>query len=218
MALNRYPEVPQDLQDYVVEEIIPLYNGFDAAHRPDHAESVISESMSLAQHYDVQPAMVYAIAAFHDLGLCEGREHHHEVSARIIHQTPRLRQWFTEEEIVTMAEAAEDHRASSKHAPRTIYGRIVAEADRLIDAETVLLRTVQYGLSHYPKLNREQHYQRMVDHLHEKYAEGGYLKLWIPESRNAERLAALRTVIKDEEQLHEIFARLYKELSTAGEL
>lgn len=212
MALPFYPNVPQDLQTYVTEEIIPQYNAFDAAHRPDHAESVISESMTLARHYEVSAAMVYATAAFHDLGLCEGREHHHEVSAHIIRHTARLHDWFTAEEINIIAEAAEDHRASSKHAPRTLYGRIVAEADRLIDAETVLRRTVQYGLSHYPELDKEQHFARMVEHLHEKYAEGGYLKLWIPESRNAERLRALREIIKDNGRLREIFEQLYKAL------
>ena len=212
MALSIYPDVPQDLQTYVTEEIIPLYNGFDAAHHPDHAESVIRESMALAQHYEVNAAMVFAIAAFHDLGLGEGREHHHEVSAHIIRNTPLLHQWFSAEDIETMADAAEDHRASSKHAPRTIYGRIVAEADRLIDADTVLRRTVQYGLSHYPELNKTQHYERMVAHLHEKYAEGGYLKLWIPESKNAERLAELRSIIKDECKLREIFRQLYEDL------
>ena len=212
MALPFYPHIPQDLQDYVEEEILPLYNNFDTAHHPDHAESVVRESMALAQHYAVAPAMVYATAAFHDLGLCEGREHHHEVSARIIRHTPHLRKWFSAEEIETMADAAEDHRASSKHAPRTIYGRIVAEADRLIDAATVLRRTVQYGLSHYPELSKEQHYERMVAHLHEKYAEGGYLKLWIPESKNAERLAELRAIIKDGQRLRDYFERLYDEL------
>ena len=216
MALPVYSDVPQDLQDYVVEEIIPLYNGFDAAHHPDHAESVIRESMALAQHYEVNPAMVFAIAAFHDLGLSEGREHHHEVSAHIIRHTPRLHHWFSAEDIETMADAAEDHRASSKHAPRSIYGRIVAEADRLIDAETVLRRTVQYGLSHYPELNKAQHYERMVAHLHEKYAEGGYLKLWIPESKNAERLAELRAIIKDEQKLQIYFENLFKELSNGN--
>ncbi len=57
---------------------------------------------------------------------------------------------YWEEEIETVAQAAEDHRASSDHDPRSIYGRIVAEADRLIDPVTIIRRTIQYVLSHYP--------------------------------------------------------------------
>lgn len=42
-----------------------------------------------------------------------------------------------------MREAVEDHRASSDHEPRSIYGKIVAEADRIIDTDTTLRRTVR---------------------------------------------------------------------------
>ena len=53
----------------------------------------------------------------------------------------RLRQWFTEEQLLIMRDAVEDHRASGKNPPRTIYGAIVAEADRQIIPETVIART-----------------------------------------------------------------------------
>ena len=199
------------LQAYIEAAILPLYKDFDPAHRTDHALQVITESLKLSKHYEVDERMVYAIAAYHDIGLCEGRERHHLVSGRMLRADERLHEWFTDEEIETMAQAVEDHRASLDHAPRSIYGRIVAEADRLIDPMTVLLRTVQYGLSHYPELSKEQHYQRYCEHLQEKYAEGGYLKLWIPESENAVQLKALRGVISDEIQCKAVFEQIYKE-------
>ena len=199
------------LQAYIETAILPRYKGFDPAHRTDHALQVIAESLKLAKHYVVDKRMVYAIAAYHDIGLCEGRERHHLVSGRLVREDKNLRKWFTEEEIEVMAQAVEDHRASLDHAPRSIYGRIVAEADRLIEPMTVLLRTVQYGLSHYPELSKEQHYQRYCEHLQEKYAEGGYLKLWIPESDNASRLAELRALIADEARKREAFEQIYIE-------
>ena len=199
------------LQAYIEAAILPLYKDFDPAHRTDHALQVITESLKLSKHYEVDERMVYAIAAYHDIGLCEGRERHHLVSGRMLRADERLHEWFTDEEIETMAQAVEDHRASLDHAPRSIYGRIVAEADRLIDPMTVLLRTVQYGLSHYPELSKEQHYQRYCEHLQEKYAEGGYLKLWIPESENVAQLKALRGVISDEIQCKAVFEQMYKE-------
>ena len=199
------------LQAYIESAILPRYKDFDPAHRTDHVRQVIDESMALASHYEVDERMVYAIAACHDLGLCEGREHHHLVSGRLIRADKRLCEWFSEEEIEIMAQAAEDHRASNEHAPRSIYGRIVAEADRLIEPMNILRRTVQYGLSHYPELSKEQHYQRYCEHLQEKYAEGGYLKLWIPESKNASRLKALRRIIADEIQCRDAFEKLFEE-------
>ena len=192
-------------------EILPRYDHFDPAHRRDHALMVIRQSMEIASHLEVDNNMVYAIAAYHDTGLCEGREVHHEVSARIIKADQQLRKWFSEEQIQTMADAAEDHRASAKLPPRTLYGRIVAEADRFIEPETIIRRTVQYGLEHYSELDKEGHYERTLAHLHEKYGRNGYLKLWFTESPNAQRLEQLRQMMEDEAVLREIFERCFEE-------
>lgn len=197
--------VTQALRQYIEQNIIPRYDGFDKAHQRDHVMMVIRQSMELAEKSDVNPDMAYAVAAYHDTGLCEGREHHHEVSARIIRADQALRQWFTAEQIDIMADAAEDHRASSGHEPRTIYGRIVAEADRFIDADTIIRRTIQYGIDHYPALSREEHFQRMVSHLREKYGRGGYLHLWFDDSPNAQRLRLLQDIIDDDAALRRLF-------------
>ena len=199
------------MKHYLETEIIPRYETFDKAHRTEHVRQVIAESLKLASYYVVDERMVYAVAAYHDIGLCEGREHHHLVSGRMMRADSRLREWFSEEEIEVMAQAVEDHRASNDYAPRSIYGRIVAEADRLIEPMQILRRTVQYGLSHYPELTQEQHYLRYCEHLQEKYAEGGYLKLWIPESENASQLKALRGIIADETRKREVFERIFEE-------
>lgn len=190
-----------ELQQYIEREIIPRYRVFDRAHREDHVQAVIRESLALAQHYDVREDMVYAVAAYHDTGMAEGREHHHLVSGRIVREDAALRQWFSPDEIETMAQAVEDHRASNKHEPRSIYGRLVAEADRLIDGETILRRTVQFTFAHFPTLSFAEQAARSLAHIDEKYAEGGYLQLYIPESANAARLRAFQTLIKDRVQI-----------------
>lgn len=197
------------LIDYIEQEILPRYDHFDTAHRRNHAEEVIRESMRLAEGAEVNREMVYTVAAYHDTGLRFGREKHHIHSGEIVRSDERLRAWFSEEEISIMAEAVEDHRASSDHAPRTIYGRIVAEADRTVVPTTILRRTVQYGLTHYPTLDREGHYRRFVEHLLEKYAEGGYLRLWIADPEKEQRLAELRALIRDREALRWQFDSLF---------
>ena len=194
---------------YVEEHIIPLYDHFDKAHQRDHVYMVIRQSLDLAAQMEVDRDMVYAIAAYHDIGLCEGREHHHEVSAQMLLADTELRKWFSESQLQTMAEAVEDHRASSDHAPRSLYGRIVAEADRFIDPDTIIRRTVQYGLEHYPELDKEGHYQRTLQHLHEKYGHGGYLHLWFDNSPNAERLEKLRQMMEDEALLRQKFEEYF---------
>ena len=199
------------LKNYIEQEILPRYDHFDTAHRRDHAEQVMRESVRLAALHGAREELAYTIAAYHDTGLVAGRELHHIHSGEIIRSDQRLREWFSEEEIALMAEAAEDHRASSDRAPRTIYGQIVAEADRTIDPLTILKRTVQYGLTHYPSYDREEHYRRFLAHLLEKYAEGGYLRLWIPDPRKEQRLAELRGLIRNREQLRTTFDEIFNQ-------
>lgn len=209
-----YPMVTPELKRYVESEILPRYAGFDSAHGPDHVRTVMAQSMELAARYpELRPDMVYAIAAYHDTGLCEGRERHHLASGEIIRRNERLRQWFAPQDIETMAQAAEDHRASAGRDPRSLYGRVVAEADRDIEPMTIVRRTVQFGLSNHPTLDKEGHWQRTLQHLNEKYASGGYLKLYIPESRNREQINRLRELIADKPRLRAAFDRLYNQLN-----
>ncbi len=209
--------MPRDLdeiRDFLEREIVPLYDNFDAGHGRDHVHTVMSQSLSLASHYpEVDTCLLLTAAAYHDLGLAFGRDEHHIHSARIVRDDQRLRHWFNEEEINIIAEAAEDHRASSGHEPRTIYGRIVAEADRIIDSETIVRRALQYGMSHEPGLDREAQYRRLMDHMLEKYAEGGYLKLWIPYGDNARRLKEFRQTLADEQAFRALFDNIYNSLT-----
>ena len=208
-----------EIKAYIYDEIVPRYSAFDKAHKEDHALTVIRQSEALldgraawlAEQAEadsiwsapVDRMLLLTAAACHDLGLVNGRENHHTDSGAIIRQDARLRKWFSEEEIETIAQAAEDHRASGKGAPRSIYGMIVAEADRVIEGDTIIRRTIQFGQKHYPELCREEQIERAVAHLKEKYGRGGYLKLWIPWSDNAMRLNALQDVIADEKAVRE---------------
>lgn len=201
----------EELRAYIEAQVIPRYEAFDAAHSTEHVRMVISQSLALARHYDVEIDMVYAIAAFHDTGLAHGRELHHIHSGEILLEDAFMQAHFSARQLAVMRDAIEDHRASSDHAPRTVYGRIVAEADRCIDPEIVIRRTIQYGLAHYPALDREGQFGRCVEHLRKKYAEGGYLRLWIPESDNARKQEELRALIRDSIRLRETFDRIYRQ-------
>ena len=204
-------DMNRELERYVDGTIIPMYDGFDAGHGREHVQAVVLEAVRLAGFYDVDVDMVYAAAAYHDTGLSVDRKTHHLESGRIIREDNRLGEWFSPEQIEVIAQAAEDHRASSDHEPRSIYGKIIAEADRQIIPESIILRTVQYGFKHYPELDKEGHWLRTCEHMAEKYDVGGYMKLWIPESRNAEGLARLREIIHDKSRLRAMFEAAYAE-------
>ena len=196
---------------YIEDEIIPRYAAFDKAHREDHARAVIERALAMGRNYPIDEDMLYTAAACHDLGLAVDRKTHHLESGKIIRADERLREWFTPDQVETIAQAAEDHRASATTPPRSIYGALVAEADRMIVPETIIRRTVQFGLSHYPELDKEGHWERTLEHLHEKYAEGGYLHLLIPGSPNEAPLARLRAIIRDENHLRLLFDTIFAE-------
>ena len=198
------------LYEYIEQHILPRYSAFDKGHQRDHAESVIHESLVLAEAYGADKEMANTIAAFHDLGLEKDRALHHIYSGKILMTDPVLPQFFTNEQLIVMRDAVEDHRASSKNAPRTIYGAIVAEADRHIDPETILRRTMQFGLKHNPEADFEWHFNRAYEHMLEKYAEGGYMRLWLNSKRNVEGLNSLLAIINDKEVLREICKRLFE--------
>lgn len=204
----------REIKEYIYREIVPRYAAFDDAHKEDHALTVIEQAMKLIEGHEslVDRNIVMMAAACHDLGLINGRDNHHTDSGKIIRTDANLRRWFTEDEIETIAQAAEDHRASGKSAPRSIYGMLIAEADRVIDGETIIRRTVQFGFKHYPGLDREGHIARAVAHLKEKYGRGGYLKLWIPWSDNAARLSVLQDLIADDAAVTAEVERIYDTL------
>lgn len=194
---------------FIESQILPRYQAFDPAHRSEHVLHVIRESLALAKKMGADIDMCYTIAAYHDLGLEGPRAVHHITSGKILSADKRLLKWFSPQQILIMKEAVEDHRASAAKAPRSLYGKIVAEADRELEPETVIRRTIEFGKANYPELDKEQHFERLLQHLKEKYAQGGYIRLWIQGSANEQRLNDLRNTIANKPLLREAFEKFW---------
>lgn len=201
--------VSLDLMSFIETQILPRYNAFGKSHGLRHVQRVIASSLELARVTGANANMCYVIAAYHDLGMSGPRAIHHITGGKILAADQRLRRWFSPEQIKVMKEAVEDHRASASHEPRSIYGKIVAEADRDLDAETVFRRAIEYGRENYPQLDREQQWQRFRQHMMEKYSANGYLRLWIPGSPNEQKLRQVRAIIDDSAALRQWFDRLF---------
>ena len=203
-----------DLVEFIETQILPRYAEFDRAHNLEHVTRVIRNSLELVKSTGADINMVYTIAAYHDLGMSGHRADHHLRGGKILAADARLKKWFSPEQLKIMKEAVEDHRASASRAPRSIYGKIVAEADRDIDSDTVFRRTIQYGLGNYPELDKEGHWKRFKQHLDEKYSVNGYIRLWLPHSSNERSLNELRELIANPQQLRERFEQVFAEETT----
>lgn len=198
-----------DLVEFIETQILPQYQQFDRAHNMEHVTRVIRSSLQLAQQTGADVDMVYTIAAYHDLGLTGPRAIHHLTSGKILMTDARLKRWFSPEQLRLMKEAVEDHRASASRAPRSIFGKIVAEADRDLEPTTVIRRTIQFGLANYAHLDRESHWQRLLQHLEEKYSTRGYIHLWISGSQNERWLNELRELIEHPNNMRPIFDKIF---------
>lgn len=208
--------VNPELKAFIEAEIIPEYKSFGRSHNVEHVRRVISNSLELAKFLGdgkIDEDMAYAIAAYHDLGMSGPREIHHITSGKILMEDTRLRKWFSPEQLLVMKEAVEDHRASSDHAPRSVYGRIVAEADRDLEPDVVFTRAIEYGLEHYPELGKEAQWRRFAKHMDEKYSSNGYITLWIPGSTNERNLKQVRAVIADRNALRRTFNEILDQLN-----
>lgn len=200
-----------DLVEFIETQILPQYATFDKAHNMEHVTRVIRRSLELARKTGVDINMAYTIAAYHDLGLTGPRAIHHLTSGKILMADARLKRWFSADQLKMMKEAVEDHRASASRTPRSIYGKVVAEADRDIEPETVIRRTIQYGLANYPQLDHEGHWKRFMQHMDEKYSVNGYIRLWIQGSENERKLNELRQLIAEPAKMRPVFDRIFAE-------
>lgn len=206
-------QVSLEIMEFVERQILPRYNAFGECHGLRHVTRVIKNSLRLADVTGADIDMVYVIAAYHDLGMEGPRAIHHLTSGKILMADARLKKWFNADQLKVMKEAVEDHRASSSRQPRSIYGKIVAEADRDIDVHEIFLRAIQYGKENDPDKTVEEHWERFAQHMDEKYSNNGYIKLWIPNSPNEKALKELRNIIEDKKLLRKAFDDIWKEMS-----
>ena len=200
-----------DIMDFVEKQILPRYVAFGKSHGLTHVQRVIKNSLELAKFTGADINMAYVIAAYHDLGMSGPRAIHHITGGKILASDARLKKWFSPERIQIMKEAVEDHRASASRQPRSIYGKIVAEADRDLDTENIFRRAIQYGLEKYPELDDDKKWERFASPMDEKYSRNGYIRLWIPNSPNQEKLRQLQTIIENRPLLRQWFEQLYRE-------
>ena len=195
-------KINKELKKYIEENIFPEYDKNESGHGIEHIKAVIKRSFELVEEnkLDVNLDMVYVIAAYHDIGHHIDSKTHEIVSADIMSKDKNLSKFFTKEELKTIKEAIEDHRASAKEDPRSIYGRIVSSADRNNKVEDCLLRTYTYGLKLKPDATDEELFERAYDVLVDKFGEDGYAKFYFKDSRYENFLKELRSLLKDKEK------------------
>lgn len=204
--------IDNDLIAYLENNIIPLYNKLDGAHQSDHVYKVILQSLEIAKDYKVNLNMIYTIAVFHDLGLLVDRKNHHIIGGAMLESDSYIKEYFNNDEIKIMKEAVEDHRASNKNMPRSIYGAIIGEADRNSDVENIIRRCFLFDIDKYGISNFNNSYQRVKLHVIEKYGKDGYLQVWLSTKKVTDALKKIENMLKDNDIFENYCYQIYQEI------
>lgn len=199
-------KVSEELQQYVEKNIFPIYNKNEKGHNIEHIKYVIDRSFELIKenNLEVNQNMVYIIASYHDIGHHIDPKIHEKISADIMSKDENLKKFFTKEELKIIKEAIEDHRASSKEEPRSIYGKIVSSADRNNTVNSCLKRTYLYGKRLTPEATDEQLFERAYDALVNKFGENGYAKFYFKDKKYESFLKEIRELLKDKQKFMKI--------------
>lgn len=206
-----------ELRQYIENSVLPLYAKNEPAHGAKHIESVIARSFELVEEnrLDVNPNIVFVVAAYHDLGHHIDPKTHERISAQMMAADKTLQKFFTADELKTIKEAIEDHRASADERPRSIYGEIVSSANRNTTVEACLSRSYTYGKRLKPGATDEQLFERAHYHLKEKFGQDGYAKFYFKDKKYERFLREIRALLSDKDKFiktqREYIARLKKE-------
>lgn len=191
-------KINNDLKKYIEDNIFPVYSKNEPAHNIDHIKYVINRSFKFADTVpNINYDMVYTIAAYHDIGHHIDSKRHEIVSGEIMSKDENLKKFFKDEELKVIKEAIEDHRASSDHEPRSIYGKIVSTADRNNTVEACLRRSYTYGKKLEPNLSDEELFERAYKHLNMKFGENGYAKFFFKDEEYENFLKEIRKLLAD---------------------
>ena len=210
-------QINEDLKKYIEENIFPVYSKNEPAHNIDHIQYVISRSFKFANTVpNINYDMVYTIAAYHDIGHHIDSKRHEIISGEIMSKDENLKKFFSKEELNVIKEAIEDHRASSDHEPRSIYGKIVSTADRNNTVESCLRRSYTYGKKLEPNFTDEELFERAYKHLNMKFGENGYAKFFFKDEEYENFLKDIRELLSDKNRFIETQKNYINNLKAKG--
>ena len=210
-------KINEDLKKYIEENIFPVYSKNEPAHNIDHIKYVINRSFKFADTVpDINYDMVYTIAAYHDISHHIDTKRHEIISGEIMSKDENLKKFFSKEELNVIKEAIEDHRASSDHEPRSIYGKIVSTADRNNTVESCLRRSYFYGKKLEPNFTDEELFERAYKHLNMKFGENGYAKFFFKDEEYENFLKDIRELLSDKKKFIETQRKYINDLKAKG--
>jgi len=208
----------KNLKKYIVNNIKPSYKSFDKGHNINHFNFVTKNCIEYGKEmikkgFNIDLDIAYIVGAYHDIGLLEGRENHAKSSANIVRQDKELARYYSPEIINIIAEAVEDHSSHLSYEPRSIYGKIVADADRNNSKYLVFSRPIKYGLTHEKYRDKQGHINRVYEFVNQKFGRNGYVKYWLNITQTTKEQNEVWQLLDNETECKAYIAGLFDEIT-----
>lgn len=210
--------IRKELLKYINENVKTLYKTFDKAHSLGHFKFVTNNCVEYGKELInkgecVNLEIAYVVGAYHDIGISKGREGHAKSSGIIVRNDSGLKSFYDEDTIEMIAQAVEDHSSHLEYTPRSIYGKIVADADRNNTMYLVFSRPIKYGIKNESYRNRESHIDSVYEFVKEKFGRNGYVKYWLDIPQTRKEQETVWTLLDDEKMCKLYIAGLFDEIS-----
>lgn len=209
----------KELKKYINENIKSKYKTFDKGHNVSHFMFVTRNCLNYGKQmiekgFDVDVDIAYIVGAYHDVGIIYGRDNHAISSGKFVREDKVLAKFYPKETIELIAEAVEDHSSHLSGAPRNIYGKIVADADRNNTQYLVFSRPIKYALKNESKsLTKQQHLEKIYNFVNEKFGRNGYVKYWLDIPDTVKEQQKVWQLLDNKEQCLQYISGLFDEIT-----
>lgn len=206
------------LKDYITLNIKTKYKGFDRGHNVSHFNFVTNNCINYSKQLikrgeNVDIDIAYIVGAYHDIGLIYGRENHAISSGKIVRSDEMLKKYYSDETIEIIAQAVEDHSSHLDQKPRSIYGKIVADADRNNTKYLVFSRPIKYILNQKTSLTKQEHLERVYNFVQNKFGKNGYVKYWLDISDTQKEQEEVWNLLENREKCLAYIEGLFDEIT-----
>lgn len=206
----------EKLLNYIKNNIFPEYERY-YSHGMIHISNVIKNTLEIGKGYNLDEDMCYTIAAYHDLGLKVDRRNHEIESGKIFIKDEELKKYFSNEQLIIMKEAIEDHRGSRKEPPRNIYGKVLSDSDRDFDIELLAKRQLATSIKNFPEYTTfEQHFENCYNYLAKRITSSGHFNLWTNNITLIEKRKKFELDFFDKNYTRSIYEKEFRRISEDG--
>lgn len=205
-------KVNNDLKNYIVENIFPEYSLNDEGHNMEHIKYVLKRAFEISKSYHINYDILYTCVCFHDIACHINRDKHELLSANRVKNDKFLNEYFNNEDVIIIAEAIEDHRASLDDIPRNIYGKILSSADRKVEVKVYLISSMSFSKKDNPKKTMDECIEESYQFAIKKFGVNGYAvdKNYVDDGRYKKFLSDIQYLINNKNEFVKVATEIYK--------